>query len=58
MDGFSTTISFGFNYKKGIQNKVTDVLSRPPTNDSVVIQQIPLLHSSYVEQYTKDEDFK
>ena len=45
-------------YKKGIQNKVADMLSRPPTNNSIVIQQSLLVHSSYVEQNTKDEDFK
>ena len=45
-------------YKKGIHNKVANMLSRPPTNASIVIQQSPLVHSSYVEQYTEDEDFK
>ena len=45
-------------YNKVSQNKVTNMLSRPPTNDSIVIQQIPLVHASYVEQYNKDEDFK
>ena len=34
------------------------MLSRPPTNISFVIQQGPLSHSSYVEQYIKDEYFK
>ena len=34
------------------------MLSRHPTNASIVIQQSPLVHASYVEQYTKDEDFK
>ena len=58
MDGFSTTISFGYKYKKGIQIKVAYILSRPPTNASIVIQQSPLVHASYVEQYTKDEYFK
>ena len=45
-------------YKKGIQNKVADMLSRDPINAPIVIQQSSLVHSSYVEQYTKDEDFK
>ena len=45
-------------YKKGIQNKVAYMFSRPPISASIVIQQSPLVHSSYVEQYTKDEDFK
>ena len=34
------------------------MLSRTPISVSIVIQQSPLVHSSYVEQYTKDEDFK
>ena len=34
------------------------MLSRPPTNSSIIIQQIRLVHASYVEQYTKDEYFK
>ena len=34
------------------------MLSRPPINASISIQQSPLVHSSYVEQYTKDEYFK
>ena len=58
MDNFYTTISLVIKYKKGIQNKVVDMLSRPPTNASFVIHQNPLVHASYVEQYKKDEDFK
>ena len=34
------------------------MLSRPLTNAYIVIQQSPLVHASYVEQYTKDEYFK
>ena len=45
-------------YKKGIHNKVADMLSRPPINASIVIQQSLLVPSSYVEQYAKDEYFK
>ena len=30
----------------------------PPTNASIVIQQIPLVHEIYVEQNVKDEEFK
>ena len=45
-------------YKKGIQNKVADMLSRPPISACIVTQQSPLVHPSYDDQYTKDEDFK
>ena len=34
------------------------MVSRPPLNVSIAIQQSPLVHSSYGEQYNKDEDFK
>ena len=34
------------------------MVSRPPLNVSIVIQQSPLVHSSYVEQYAKHEDLK
>ena len=34
------------------------MLSRPPTNASIVVQQSPLVHSSHVKQSTKDEYFK
>ena len=50
--GFLQQFHLVIKYKKGIQNKVADMLSRPPTNASIVIQQIPLVHASYVEQYT------
>ena len=33
------------------------MLSRPPISAYIFIRQSPLVHSSYVEQYTKDEDF-
>ena len=56
--GFLQQFHLVIKYKKGIHNKVADMLSRPPINTSIVIQQIPLIHSSYVEQYAKDEDFK
>jgi hypothetical protein len=56
--GFLQQFHLVIKYKKGIQNKVADMLSRPPTNASIVIQQSPLVHTSYVEEYTKDEDFK
>ena len=34
------------------------MISRPPTNASIAIQESPLIHASYVEQYTKDGEFK
>ena len=46
--GFLQQFHLVINYKKGIQNKVADMLSRPPTNASIVIQQSPLVHANYV----------
>ena len=34
------------------------MLSRPPKNAFIVIQQTPLVRTSCVELYTKDENFK
>ena len=56
--GFIQQFHLVIKYKKRVQNKVVDMLSRPPISASIVIQQSPLVHSSYVEQYTKNEDFK
>ena len=56
--GFLQQFDLVIKYKKGIQSKVADMLSRPPTNVSILIQGSPLVHSSYVEQYSKDEHFK
>ena len=34
------------------------MLSRPPTNALIVLQNSPLAHDSRIEQYTHDEEFK
>ena len=46
------------NYKQEIQNKVADMLSIPLIGASIVIQQSPWVHSTNVEQYANDENFK
>ena len=58
MNGFSQQFHLVIKYTKQIHNKVANMLSIPPLNDSIVIQQSPLVHASYVEQYTEDEEFK
>jgi hypothetical protein len=45
-------------YKKGIFNKVVDMLSRPIVSASIILKQSPIIHESYVEQYALDTDFK
>ena len=47
--GFLQQFHLVIKYKKGIQNKVANMLSRPPISVYIVIQQSPLVHSSYVE---------
>jgi hypothetical protein len=56
--GFLQQFHLVIRYKKGIQNKVVDMLSRPSINASIVLQHNSLAHESYVEQYARDEDFK
>jgi hypothetical protein len=56
--GFLQKFHLVIKYKKGIHNKVVDMLSRPFINASVILRYNPLAHESYVEQYAKDEDFK
>ena len=58
MDGIYTTIHLVIKYKKGIYNKVAHMLSRHPTNALIALQNCPLAHNSYIEQYTQDEEFK
>jgi len=45
-------------YKKGIHNKVADMLSRPIINASTIIKHNPMLYESYIDQYAQDMDFK
>jgi len=58
MDGFSTKISFGYQVKKGISNKVFDMISRPIVNSSVILKHNSVLHESYIEQYAYKNDFR
>jgi len=45
-------------YKKGIHNKVANMLSRPIINASTILKHNSMLHESYIEQYAQDMDFK
>ena len=56
--GFLQQFHLVIKYKKGIHNKVADMLSRPPTNASIILQNSSLTHESYIEQYVEDKDFK
>jgi hypothetical protein len=56
--GLSQQFHLVIRYKKCINNKVADMLSRPPISTSIVLKNASLAHVSYVEQYANDEDFK
>jgi hypothetical protein len=56
--GFLQQFHLVIRYKKGIFNKVVDMLSRPIISASVILKQSPIMHESYVEQYALDTDFK
>jgi hypothetical protein len=56
--GFLQQFHLVIRYKKGIFNKVVDMLSRPIISALVILKQSPIMHESYVEQYALDTDFK
>jgi hypothetical protein len=56
--GFLQKFHLVIRYKKGINNKVVDMLSRPPIYASIVLKNASLAHVSYIEQYANDEYFK
>src|ERR1700729_1582255 len=55
--GFLQQFHLVMRYKKGIHNKVVDMLSRPIINASI-LKHNSMLHESYIEQYAQDIDFK
>jgi hypothetical protein len=47
-------------YKKGAQNKLADMLSRPPVTSiclSIVMEVQPSMHDDYKQLYAEDSDF-
>jgi hypothetical protein len=56
--GFLQQFHLVIRYKKGIFNKVADMISRPIISASVILKHSPIMHESYVEQYSLDTDFK
>ena len=53
--GFLQQFHLVIKNKNWIVNKVVDILSRPPTNALIILQNSPVSHDSYIEQYTQDE---
>ena len=56
MDGFLQQFHLVIRYKKGIYNKVVDILSRPIVSAAIILKHNSILHDSYVEQYALDID--
>ena len=56
--GFLEQVHLVIRYKKGINNRVVDMLSRPPISASIVLKNASLSHDIYVKQYVDDEYFK
>ena len=55
--GFLQQFHLVIKYKKGINNKVVDMLTIPSLNASIILQNSSLAHESYIEQYVRDSDF-
>ena len=56
--GFLQQFHLVIRYKKGIHNKVEDMLSRPIINAFSILKHNSVLRESYIEQYAQDIDFK
>jgi len=56
--GFLQKFHLVIRYKKGIHNKVVDMLSRPPSTISTILKHNSITHESYIKQYVGDKDFK
>jgi hypothetical protein len=56
--GFLQQFHLVIRYKKGIHNKVVDMLSRPPSTNATILKHNSISHESYIEQYAEDKDFK
>ena len=56
--GFLQQFHLVIRYKKGIHNKVDDMLSRPPSTIATILKHNSITHESYIEQYAEEKDFK
>jgi hypothetical protein len=56
--GFIQQFHLVIKYKKGTNNKVADMRSRPPIVASIILKNTSLSHDNYVEQYSINEYFK
>ena len=56
--GFLQQFHLVIRYKKGIFNKVSDMLLRPIISASTLLKNDSVVHESYMEQYAHDIDFQ
>ena len=56
--GFLQQFHLVIRYKKGIYNKVADMLSRPILNSFIILKHNYDFHGSYIEQYAYDNEFQ
>jgi len=56
--GFLQQFHLVIRYKKGIHNKVEDMLSRPNINSYIILKHNSVMNESYIEKYAQDIDFK
>jgi len=56
--GFLQQFHLVIKYKKGTNNKVANMLSRPPISAFVILHNASLSFESYAKQYANDVDFK
>jgi intein-encoded DNA endonuclease-like protein len=56
--GFLQQFHLVIRYKKGIHNKVVDMLSISPSTIATILKNNSITHESYIEQYAEDTDFK
>ena len=56
--GFIQQFHLVIRYKKGIFNKVADMISRPIISASTLLRNDYVVHQSYIEQYAHYVDFK
>ena len=56
--GFLQQFHLVIRYKKGIYNKVADMLSRPIVNSTIILKNNSVMHESYIEKYAYDSHFQ
>lgn len=56
--GFLQQFHLLIRYKKGIYNKVVDIISRSIVSATTLLKHNYVLHESYIEKYSLDNEFQ